>query len=70
MGETVCLFCDKLVLEFCHVRNVDGYVIYSWLLTLLSIFAIVFNRVYILYKRRLLQRSEKQVEQFNAVEKR
>lgn len=26
MGETVCLFCDKLVLEFCHVRNVDGYV--------------------------------------------
>jgi hypothetical protein len=44
--------------------------IYSWLLTLLSIFAIVFNRVYILYKRRLLQRSEKQVEQFNAVEKR
>ena len=32
--------------------------IYSWLLTLLSIFAIVFNRVYILYKRRLLQRSE------------
>lgn len=43
--------------------------IYSWLLTLLSIFAIVFNRVYILYKRRLLQRSEKQVEQFNAVEK-
>ena len=25
-GETVCLFCDKLVLEFCHVRNVDGYV--------------------------------------------
>lgn len=26
MGGTVCLFCDKLVSEFCHVRNVDGYV--------------------------------------------